>query len=216
MKKLKKINKNIYIIIVLLILFLFFSIKSYAETINTGLSNSIFRLHVIANSNSDEDQNLKFKVRDSLIDYMNVLTKNSNSKDETILIAKSHINDFKSIAQKTVKDMGFDYKVDVEVGYFNFPTKEYGDMSFPAGNYDALRVKIGDAKGKNWWCVMFPPLCFVDITSATVPEESKENLKESLSEEEYELISKSDESSEIKFKIVDIFNNFSSKIANSN
>lgn len=216
MNRFRNINKNIFIISILLFLFTFFSIKSYADSITTDLSSSVFRLHIIANSNSEEDQNLKFKVRDSLLEYMSSLTKGSNSKQETISIVNSHINDFRSIAKKTISDFGFDYDVDVEVGNFSFPTKDYGDISFPAGNYDALRVKIGDFKGKNWWCVMFPPLCFVDISSATVPEESKETLKESLSDEEYELISKSNETSEIKFKIVEIFNNFNSKIANSN
>lgn len=216
MNAFRRINKNIYIISILLIIFTFFSIQSYADAITKDLASCIFRLHVIANSDSEEDQNLKYKVRDSLIEYMNDLTKYSKSKEETILIAKSHINDFKSIAQETINDLGFNYNVDVEVGNFYFPTKEYGNISFPSGSYDALRVKIGDFKGKNWWCVMFPPLCFVDISSATVPEESKETLKESLSDEEYELISKSNKTSEIRFKIVEIFNNLSSKIANSN
>ena len=83
------------------------------------------------------------------------------------------------IAKDTVEKQGYSYDVSVEIGNFSFPTKQYGDISLPAGFYDALEVKIGNAKGKNWWCVMFPPLCFVDVSSGIVPDNSKETLKNS-------------------------------------
>ena len=111
-----------------------------------------------------------------------------------------HIEEFRRIAEDTIKENGFSYPVSVEIGNFSFPTKDYGDVSLPAGYYDALRVKIGDAVGHNWWCVMFPPLCFVNISSGIVPEESKELMKQELNDEEYSIITK-EESSEIKFKI---------------
>lgn len=212
-KKLKKAGKNFFIIIFLLFTFIIFSIVSYSNAVSTGISSNVFRLHIIANSDSEEDQNLKYLVRDSLIAYMRQLTKNCTSKSEVIKMAKEHILDFKKIAKLVVKNNGYDYDVDVQVGNFSFPLKTYGDVSFPSGYYDALKVKIGKASGHNWWCVMFPPLCFVDVTSATVPDESKEILKESLSEEDYNLVTQSSNIAEVKFKLVEVFNSITQKVA---
>ena len=201
----------------ILIAFIILSAYSYSYAVNENLSNNVFRLHVIANSDNEEDQNLKYKVRDELIKYMETLTTSSNTKEEVIQIANNHLEDFKTIAENVIKENGFDYDVNVEIGNFSFPTKQYGDISFPAGFYDALKVQIGEAKGQNWWCVMFPPLCFVDVTSGVVPEESKANLEENLGQEEYDIIS-NDEDSEIidfKFKIVEFFENLGIKLANN-
>ena len=159
----------------------------------------MFRLHVIANSDRKEDQNLKYIVRDKLIEYMNNIAKDCSSKEEVISIAKNNISNFENIARKTIEENGYNYNVTVEIGNFDFPTKSYGDITLPAGSYDSLRVKIGKAEGQNWWCVMFPPLCFVDVTSGVVPDESKQEMKDSMPEGEYSLISKTD-NSEINFK----------------
>ena len=202
MKKLKIIITLIF----LFAIFVFTCAYSYVSAISDNLYNSIFRLHVIANSDSEEDQNLKYIVRDNLINYMNDNCKNLSSKDEVIKYAQSHLDQIKQIAENTVKESGFNYPVQVEIGNFEFPTKQYGDISFPAGFYDALRVKIGESSGRNWWCVMFPPLCFVDTTTGIVPDSSKEELQENLSDENYMIVSKSDNSSvAFKFKIVELF-----------
>lgn len=209
--------KKYLFLLIVLISFIILSAYSYASAINEDLSNNVFRLHVIANSDSNEDQDLKYKVRDKLIEYMKSLTTNISSKEEVIKIANNHISDFESIAKEVITENGFDYDVKVEIGNFSFPTKQYGDISFPAGFYDALKVEIGSAKGQNWWCVMFPPLCFVDVTSGIVPEESKENLQDNLGEEEYDIISNT-ENSEIvnfKFKIVEFFENLGIQLANN-
>lgn len=209
--------KKYLFLLIVLISFIILSAYSYASAINEDLSNNVFRLHVIANSDSKEDQDLKYKVRDKLIEYMKSLTTNISSKEEVIKIANNHISDFESIAKEVITENGFDYDVKVEIGNFSFPTKQYGDISFPAGFYDALKVEIGSAKGQNWWCVMFPPLCFVDVTSGIVPEESKENLQDNLGEEEYDIISNT-ENSEIvnfKFKIVEFFENLGIQLANN-
>lgn len=211
MKIFQKILKNkklkfILILIFLLSIYIYFSALSYVNATSNDLKNNLFRLHVIANSDSKEDQNLKYIVRDNLLDYMNSLCANCSTKEEAISIAKEHINDFEKIATNTIIEHGYSYNISVEIGNFEFPTKQYGDISLPAGYYDALRVKIGEAKGQNWWCVMFPPLCFVDVTSGIVPEDSKKLLKENLSEEDFTLIS-DNSSSEInfKFKLLEIF-----------
>ena len=108
-----------------------------------------------------------------------------------------------------IKKNGYNYNVNVQVGKADFPTKYYGDITLPAGTYDALKVQIGDAKGQNWWCVMFPPLCFVDVSTGIVPDNSKQELKQSLDDEEYALISKTDDNEiSFKFKIVELFQNW--------
>lgn len=212
MKKL--IKKPIFITIIAFVFFLIFSAYSYASSISSDLSKSVFRLHVIANSDSDEDQSLKLQVRDKLLDYMNSITANVSSKDDAIKIAQDHQKDFQIIAEQTILDKGYSYPVTVEIGNYEFPTKHYGDITLPSGYYDALRVKIGDACGHNWWCVMFPPLCFVDVTSGIVPDSSKEQLKENMSSEDYSIISNDNSVTEFKFKIVELFKNFNTRLAN--
>ena len=212
MKKILNFFKNSKVKMVIILSFLLFLYTticafSYAQTVSTDIANSVFRLHVIANSDSKEDQELKYKVRDSLINYMNSICANCENKQDAINLVTEHKDDFKQIALDTIKDNGYPYDVNISIGNFSFPTKDYGDISLPAGFYDALRVEIGEAKGQNWWCVMFPPLCFVDVSSGVVPEESKEELEDNLSEEEYALVSNdSDTKIQFKFKILEFFN----------
>ena len=212
MKNLLNLFKNPKVKMVIILSFLLFIYTticafSYAENISYDIAESVFRLHVIANSDSKEDQDLKYKVRDNLISYMNNICNNCNNKEEAINLVTKHKEDFKEIALNTIKDNGYSYDVNISIGNFQFPTKDYGDISLPSGYYDALRVEIGEAKGQNWWCVMFPPLCFVDITSGVVPEDSKEQLEDNLSEEEFALVSEdSDPQIKFKFKILEFFN----------
>lgn len=173
--------KNFIIIIFLLAIFVFINACSYVSAVSANISDNVFRLHVIANSDSEEDQNLKYIVRDAVIEYVNSSTSWATSKEE--LIDMLDLDAIREVAQSIVWENGFSYPVTVELGYFDFPTKTYGDVSLPAGFYDALRVKIGDADGQNWWCVMFPPLCFVDVSSGIVPDSSKEILEENLDSE---------------------------------
>ena len=199
--------KKYFIIFILLFLYVMLYSFSYANNVVSDLSNSLFRLHVIANSNSKEDQNLKYLVRDELISYMNTLCSNVSSKEQAIAIANEHLDDFQKIANEVISKNGFNYSAKVRIGNFAFPTKTYGDISLPAGSYDALKVELGKAEGKNWWCVMFPSLCFVDINNGIVPEESKEELQSSLVEEDYNLISSNNSEYKLKFKIVELFEN---------
>ena len=213
MKKILNLFKNPkvkMVIILSILLFIYTSICafSYAQNISTDIANSVFRLHVIANSDSQEDQNLKYDVRDALLNYMNEICKDCTSKQEAIALVEENKEIFKQIALDTIKNKGFLYDVKITIGNFEFPTKEYGDISLPAGFYDALKVEIGEAKGHNWWCVMFPPLCFVDISSGIVPEDSKEQLESTLTEEEFALVSDhSDSEIQFKFKLLEFFNN---------
>ena len=206
MKKLK--IGRIFVILILLSLFILISAISYVDAVSNNIADSVFRLHVIANSDSKEDQELKLKVRDELLSYMNIISKDSTSKQEAMQIANEHKEEFTQIAKKVIKENGYNYTVNVQIGKADFPTKYYGDITLPAGTYDALKVQIGEAKGQNWWCVMFPPLCFVDVSTGIVPDNSKQELKQSLDNEEYDLISKTDNNEiSFKFKIVELFQN---------
>lgn len=196
--------KNFSILALLLFLYTFICAQNYVSAVSENLSNSVFRLHVIANSDSIEDQELKLKVRDSLLAYMNDICNNCSTKSEAISIATTHKNKFQEIAEKTIKENGYDYSVNINIDNFYFPTKNYGDITLPAGFYDALRVEIGEAKGKNWWCVMFPSLCFIDVSSGVVDNEAKENLEQNLDQESYNLISNKENTQiEFKFKLVE-------------
>lgn len=213
MKKLSNLLKNSKFKIIITLSFLLFIYTSicafsYAEYISTDISNSVFRLHVLANSDSKEDQDLKYKVRDSLLNYMNSICNNCSNKEEAISLVEKNKDTFKQIALDTIHNEGYNYDVNINIGNFDFPTKTYGDISLPAGSYDALRVEIGEAKGQNWWCVMFPPLCFVDVSSGIVPDESKEILDENLTDEEFSIVSDtSNKNIQFKFKLLEFFNN---------
>lgn len=209
----KKLN---FILILTILIFLYIVLLSfnYSQAISYNLSDSVFRLHIIANSDSSADQELKLKVRDKIIEYMNTLTSSSSDKKDAISMVNNHLDSFKEIALNTIKENGYNYDVNIEIGNFHFPTKSYGDISFPAGNYDALKIEIGDAIGQNWWCVLFPPLCFVNSSTGVVPDDSKNTLKENINSESYEIISEGNNSNDntsdikIKFKIIEFFNNF--------
>ncbi len=210
----KKI-KNLLIIILLLFIYCIICAFSYVNAVSTDIQNSVFRLHVIANSDSDEDQNLKYIVRDKVLEYISSISNSSMTKDEVIALASENINEIQKIAENTIHENGYNYSVKLNIGNFSFPTKKYGDITFPAGFYDALKIEIGEAKGHNWWCVMFPPLCFVDVTSGIVPEESKQTIRDNLSEEEYKLLSENSGNMNFKFKIVEMFQDISIKLAQS-
>lgn len=208
----KKLN---FIFILTILVFIYIALLSfnYSKAVSSNLSDSVFRLHIIANSDSSADQELKLKVRDNIINYMNTLTSSSSDKKDVISMVNNHLDSFKEIALNTIKENGYNYDVNIEIGNFNFPTKTYGDISFPAGNYDALKIEIGDAIGQNWWCVLFPPLCFVNSSTGVVPDDFKNTLKENINSESYEIISEGNKSKntsdiKIKFKIIEFFNNF--------
>lgn len=166
----------------------------YRQEIQRGLAEEVFRFHVLANSDSAEDQRLKMQVKETVISYMKDEIPDSESAEETKMWAKTHLREIEAVAKEKIEDAGKDYEVKAEVTNCAFPEKVYGDVTFPAGYYDALRIKIGKAEGRNWWCVLYPNLCFMDSVRAVVPEEGKEQLREVLTEEEYE------EVTEVKIK----------------
>jgi len=195
------------LVILLLLLFIFVSADAYVNAISTDISNTVFRLHVLANSDSEADQRLKYIVRDNVLKYVNSIASDTTNKEEMRKLIEENKSSIIEVAKNTVIENGFDYDVNLNIDNFYFPTKTYGDISLPAGLYDGVCIEIGEAKGKNWWCVMFPPLCFVDVSSGIVPDESKEELERTLSSEEYSLISSDSNEMKFKFKIVELFQN---------
>lgn len=224
----KNIRNRIYILasilVVVLITSTFVIIKEVnkIEACTYDYKDKLIRFHVIANSDSDKDQKLKLKVRDEVISYLQPKLENSNSIEESEKIIKNEYKTLENISKKVISKNGYNYIVKVGLEYSNFPAKQYSSVVLPAGKYKALRIIIGEGKGKNWWCVMFPPLCFVDVTSGIVPDDSKELLKENLSQEEYDLIcngnSEDLNNSDItfKFKIVELLNNTKMMLASKN
>ncbi|MBQ8588148.1 MAG: stage II sporulation protein R [Clostridia bacterium] len=165
-----------------------------------ALANGVIRLHIRANSNSEEDQALKLKVRDRLLSESKKMMKNDMSIDEVRSYARENLAVIRAIAVDEIRKNGYDYDVNVNYGKSEFPVKTYGDMTLPAGTYEALVVEIGASEGENWWCVMFPPLCFVD--EACVGPEAPEMLIESLGEDTYDMVS--NDKIQIKFKVYEL------------
>lgn len=175
--------------------------KAYSETIQTGIADNVIRFHVIANSDSEEDQELKKEVRDAILNEMSPILSESSSIEVSRELLIENMDKMKAIAEDVVAQWGKNYSVKVTLGPAVFPTKQYGDIVLPTGEYEALRVSIGKGEGKNWWCVMFPPLCFVDVTHGVVPEETKKDLRGVLNEEEYKIVTQARYEEEVPVKV---------------
>lgn len=190
-----------------------FAGERYSRGVTDQLSDHLIRFHLIANSDTVEDQQMKEHIRDVVLAYMSPLLKDSQSIEQTRAIIIDETPNIEQLALKVINMWHKEYTVNIRLERVDFPTKTYGDISLPAGEYEACRIIIGEGKGQNWWCVMFPPLCYVDIASGIVPSEQKEKLRDSISEEEYDLITKSNEEMPVKFKfkIVEVFNKRQSK-----
>lgn len=174
--------------------------KHKAE-LQTGIAREIIRFHVIANSDSDEDQALKLLVKNTLVEKLSPYLSNTDTIEEARTVLQDKLTYIKEMAENTIRANGFDYTVSVSLEEVFFPLRRYGDYTFPPGTYEALRVKIGEASGKNWWCVMFPPLCFVDETYSIIDAKTNEKLEYLLTEEEYEALFQKKTPIKIKFKV---------------
>lgn len=180
--------------------------RAYSETIQDDIARNVIRFHVLANSDSTEDQALKEKVRNSVLEAFREALSAGNSVEDTRAFLSTHMEDIRAYAQSVVMENGYDYPVSAVMAKDYFPTKAYGDVIFPPGEYEALRIVIGEGEGANWWCVMFPPLCYVDVTkNVSVSDSGKEQLQTLLTEEEYQLLTYTDNGTAIKlkFKIVE-------------
>ncbi|WP_373600082.1 stage II sporulation protein R [Paraclostridium bifermentans] len=185
------------------------------EKLSNNYKDKLIRFHVLANSDSEKDQELKLKVRDEVIKYLQPMLEKSRSIQESESIILRESNNLKNISKNIIEENGYNYDVKVNLEYSKFPAKQYSNVVLPAGEYKSLRIIIGEGEGKNWWCVMFPPLCFVDENNGVIDKETDEKLQDVLTEEEYELIAgenlNKSENKKMKFKIVEIIDKLKNK-----
>lgn len=164
-------------------------VKEEANLTVEEISEKLIRFHVIANSDEEKDQALKLKVRDEVLKYIQPLLKESKDIDNSREILKKENGNILKIAKAVIEENGYSYEVDSTLSREYFPVKTYGNITLPQGEYEAYRILIGSGEGKNWWCVMFPPICFVDVTKGAVAyEETEKEMKEVLSDEEYNMV----------------------------
>lgn len=189
-------------------------VNSYFNKTQTALAKGVIRLHVLANSDTVEDQELKLKVRDRIINEMNGIFSDGGDVSLAREVIVNNIEKIKQIAVDEVKKNGFSYDVNVSLNHSGFPTKSYGEIVLPAGNYEALKVEIGKAKGQNWWCVLFPPLCFVDESCVSYSSEGAKMVMANVGSENAELIKKEKSPKvQLKFKSYEIWQSGKQRLA---
>lgn len=171
------------------------------KNLQEDMADNIIRFHVIANSDSKEDQYLKYQVKDALINALYPCFNDVNNINDARSVLEDNLPLIEEVASQVIKNSGYTYTVSTSFTTDYFPMKKYGEYVFPPGTYQALQVRIGDAQGKNWWCVMFPPLCFVDETYSIITEDSEKKLKYLLTDDEFELIKNQKVPVKIRFKL---------------
>ena len=200
----RNIHKFIFPISLIFLLILISSTVHTKEKVSSTeeLETQLLRFHVIANSDSQTDQDQKIQVKEAVLELLSPFLNDCDSKEKAKQLIQTHMSDILTTAHETLVSLQNDQAITAEVGSCYFPTKTYGDLTFPPGQYEALIIRIGEAKGKNWWCVMYPPLCFVDASYGTVPEQSKQKLQGILSHDTYETINQHEEPLEIGFRFL--------------
>lgn len=215
--KLLKYKIGFFILTFLFIFGLLMNIYIDTDQELADVPDKIIRLHVVANSDSPEDQQLKLQVRDKVINRMSGRFEGLKDIAEVKNIIEGSLGEIETIAREAIEENGKLYNVNAVFARTDFPTKVYGNLTLPAGTYQALNIVIGEGKGKNWWCVMFPPLCFIDVAHGVVPEKTMKELKESLTDNEYRLLLSSKTEEEIpvklKFKILELAKSMNLRIA---
>jgi len=179
----------------------------YSHATQQDIADNVIRFHVRANSNSTADQALKDQVRIRVLAEFEEFLESSTSIDETRMTLAKKLYDIQSFAEYVVRAAGFDHKVTASISRLFFPTKFYGNMAFPPGEYEAVQIIIGEGAGSNWWCLMFPPLCYVDMTST---DSGREQLANTVSEESFRLITHQEEPSRslvVRFRVVEWWQN---------
>lgn len=193
---------KIFVPIFLSFILIYSYVTPFIKT-SESISQEVFRLHILANSDSDEDQSLKLKVRDKILTESKSLFINCKNLNDVITTSKNNIDYFEKLANECIKENGYNYETKVYVDKEYFNTREYEKITLPSGVYNALKIEIGEAKGHNWWCVMFPAIC--------LPAVSDDEINSILNEDEIELIN-SNNKYEIRFKIVEIYEKIKSKL----
>ncbi len=192
----KKLFKSMTVALTLTLLFTLLPFEKECRAI----SEEVLRIHILANSDSEYDQNLKLLVRDEILNFTEDLYKDISSKEEAVLLTRQHLDEIINVAENTLKANGCNKKVSGEICETDFNTRYYGDITMPSGSYTALRLVIGEGEGKNWWCVMYPSLCLYTSSDAN-------SLEDELSSQQYEIITDTPKY-EFRFKFLEYFDYF--------
>lgn len=172
----------------------------YSENITSEISGEILRMHILANSDSAFDQETKLKVRDYILSYVD--KEQIRSKNEVV----NSIKKMEESVNELLNNEDIKYLCEIEYTNSVFETKTYSDLSIPAGEYESLKVILGNGEGKNWWCVAYPPLCFTESVIGKISDDGNKKLYEILTEETYNILKKDSVDYKIKFKAIEILN----------
>lgn len=176
------------------------------------IAGKIIRFHVLANSDTEEDQKLKLEVRDAIGAFMQPRLSDVTDIENSRQIVRESIPDIEQKAEEVISEKGYTYTVSARLSNIDFPEKTYGPYTFQAGNYEALEVVIGKGEGHNWWCVMYPNLCFFNSTYEVVDGEAEKSLERILTPEEYESLME-DKNYEVKFAFIDFWKDIKESVA---
>ncbi len=181
---------------------------AHRAILQRGIAEEVLRFHVLANSDSEEDQKVKYLVRDAVLEKIRGNTESSgngsremlNGKDAELRFLQTHLPEIEEAANRVLEEQKMPYRAQASIENCYFPERSYGNCTFPAGWYDALRVRLGEARGHNWWCVLYPALCFSDCLHAVVDEGELAELKTVLTVEEYESLLRKPKKWKIAFR----------------
>lgn len=185
---------------------------AYSDNVQENLQKNLVRLHIIADSDDDDDQAVKLKVRDAILQSVGEHIQagsDEECRDEII----NNLDEIEQIADSVLQENGFNYKSHAEYGKFSFPQKTYKSMTLPSGDYYGVRIMLGSGEGHNWWCVMYPPLCFNEGEEVSLSRESEKILREKLDADTYDIITKKNNEVVVKFKVVELVQEIKQKLS---
>ena len=194
-------------VLILLGITIWFQVQQ-VDCLQKDVAKEVIRFHVLANSDSKEDQEEKRKVRNSILPYMQNCLIDVDNVEEARACLEQKKEQIEKVANKTLEQLGSENRAKAILTYEEFPVNNYGEMVFPAGIYEALQVKIGKAEGHNWWCVMYPTLCTIQESYVIADQNKKQEIGEKLTEKEYEEMTCQEEPEfvvEYRFKLVEMF-----------
>lgn len=183
---------------------------AYSDNVQADLRDNLVRLHIIADSDDEADQSVKLRVRDAILEEAGEIMLTEGNEGGSAVI--NNLDKIESIANDVLEENGFNYSACAEYGKFAFPEKEYKSMTLPAGDYYGVRVVLGSGQGHNWWCVMYPPLCFREGQEVTLSRESEKMLREKLDADTYDIITKKNNEVVVKFRVVELVQEIKQKI----
>ena len=188
--------KKIFLTLAIFILFTMLS-ASYSQQLMKDLNENIIRLHILAQSNSEYDQKIKLEVRNEILKAV---------KDIDIKNSSEFLSTAQNTANRYLNENNISYRAKAIKGKFHFPQKTYNNITLPSGEYNGIRIVLGEGKGENWWCIMYPPLCVTQSGELNTDKNTELKLKDSLSSDTYELITNDSKKIKLKFKTVEFFN----------